>query len=110
PSSSYCARSSAYSRRVARQCRHFVCNRCHMRRSIPRCQQPVKFRDTRGWGHADRLVLNRSDGSFSVYTRSLELVARSLVTLSRVAGVPTITLNDGKTIPQLGFGVFQIPP
>jgi 2,5-diketo-D-gluconate reductase A len=24
--------------------------------------------------------------------------------------VPTIELNDGKTIPQLGFGVFQIPP
>jgi 2,5-diketo-D-gluconate reductase A len=24
--------------------------------------------------------------------------------------VPTITLNDGKTIPQLGFGVFQIEP
>ena len=24
--------------------------------------------------------------------------------------VPTITLNDGKAIPQLGFGVFQIPP
>jgi 2,5-diketo-D-gluconate reductase A len=24
--------------------------------------------------------------------------------------VPTITLNDGHTIPQLGFGVFQIPP
>jgi 2,5-diketo-D-gluconate reductase A len=24
--------------------------------------------------------------------------------------VPTITLNDGKKIPQLGFGVFQIPP
>jgi len=24
--------------------------------------------------------------------------------------VPTITLNDGNTIPQLGFGVFQIPP
>ncbi len=24
--------------------------------------------------------------------------------------VPTITLNDGKTIPQLGFGVFQIKP
>ena len=23
---------------------------------------------------------------------------------------PTIELNDGKTIPQLGFGVFQIPP
>ena len=22
--------------------------------------------------------------------------------------VPTITLNDGKSIPQLGFGVFQI--
>jgi 2,5-diketo-D-gluconate reductase A len=24
--------------------------------------------------------------------------------------VPTITLNDGKTIPQLGFGVYQIEP
>jgi 2,5-diketo-D-gluconate reductase A len=24
--------------------------------------------------------------------------------------VPDITLNDGSTIPQLGFGVFQIPP
>ena len=24
--------------------------------------------------------------------------------------VPLITLNDGHTIPQLGFGVFQIPP
>jgi 2,5-diketo-D-gluconate reductase A len=24
--------------------------------------------------------------------------------------VPTINLNDGNTIPQLGFGVFQIPP
>lgn len=25
-------------------------------------------------------------------------------------GVPTITLNNGVEIPQLGFGVFQIPP
>src|SRR4028119_2025792 len=24
--------------------------------------------------------------------------------------VPAITLNDGNTIPQLGFGVYQIPP
>ncbi|GLY95755.1 aldo/keto reductase [Actinoplanes sp. NBRC 103695] len=24
--------------------------------------------------------------------------------------IPTITLNDGRTIPQLGFGVFQVPP
>ena len=24
--------------------------------------------------------------------------------------VPTIDLNDGRTIPQLGFGVFQVPP
>ena len=24
--------------------------------------------------------------------------------------IPTITLNDGTTIPQLGFGVFQVPP
>lgn len=26
------------------------------------------------------------------------------------ASVPTLTLNDGNTIPQLGFGVYQIPP
>src|SRR5215212_5948402 len=30
---------------------------------------------------------------------------RSWITLS---AVPDITLNDGNTIPQLGFGVFQI--
>jgi len=28
----------------------------------------------------------------------------------RQVAVPAITLNDGKLIPQLGFGVFQIPP
>jgi 2,5-diketo-D-gluconate reductase A len=28
----------------------------------------------------------------------------------RTSTVPTIDLNDGHTIPQLGFGVFQIPP
>ncbi|MGI9048339.1 MAG: aldo/keto reductase [Rubrobacteraceae bacterium] len=27
-----------------------------------------------------------------------------------MSGVPNITLNDGNTIPQLGFGVFQIEP
>ena len=27
-----------------------------------------------------------------------------------VNGVPDISLNDGNTIPQFGFGVFQIPP
>jgi 2,5-diketo-D-gluconate reductase A len=27
-----------------------------------------------------------------------------------VGNVPLITLNDGNRIPQLGFGVFQIPP
>jgi 2,5-diketo-D-gluconate reductase A len=27
-----------------------------------------------------------------------------------MSDVPTIDLNDGHTIPQLGFGVFQIPP
>jgi len=27
-----------------------------------------------------------------------------------MSAIPTITLNDGKSIPQLGFGVFQIPP
>jgi 2,5-diketo-D-gluconate reductase A len=27
-----------------------------------------------------------------------------------MSSVPTVELNDGRTIPQLGFGVFQIPP
>jgi 2,5-diketo-D-gluconate reductase A len=27
-----------------------------------------------------------------------------------MTNIPTIELNDGNTIPQLGFGVFQIPP
>jgi 2,5-diketo-D-gluconate reductase A len=30
--------------------------------------------------------------------------------VSTVSTVPTLTLNDGHQIPQLGFGVFQIPP
>jgi len=32
------------------------------------------------------------------------------VTNASAPGVPTITLNNGVGIPQLGFGVFQIPP
>ena len=24
--------------------------------------------------------------------------------------IPDIRLNDGRTVPQLGFGVYQIPP
>ena len=27
-----------------------------------------------------------------------------------MAPTPTLTLNNGHTIPQLGFGVFQVPP
>jgi 2,5-diketo-D-gluconate reductase A len=27
-----------------------------------------------------------------------------------MAAIPTLALNDGATIPQLGFGVFQVPP
>lgn len=30
--------------------------------------------------------------------------------MTTATGVPTIRLNDGHAIPQLGFGVFQIPP
>jgi 2,5-diketo-D-gluconate reductase A len=30
--------------------------------------------------------------------------------VSTVSTVPTVALNDGHEIPQLGFGVFQIPP
>jgi len=31
-------------------------------------------------------------------------------TTQKTGSVPTIVLNDGRTIPQLGFGVFQVPP
>jgi Aldo/keto reductase family len=30
--------------------------------------------------------------------------------VKQMSSVPSITLNDGNTIPQLGFGVFQIQP
>jgi 2,5-diketo-D-gluconate reductase A len=36
--------------------------------------------------------------------------AGSIFRQDRVVAVPTITLNDGHEIPQLGFGVFQVPP
>jgi 2,5-diketo-D-gluconate reductase A len=31
-------------------------------------------------------------------------------TMASQTTVPTVELNDGNTIPQLGFGVFQVPP
>ena len=27
-----------------------------------------------------------------------------------MTAIPALTMNDGRTIPQLGFGVFQIEP
>ena len=30
--------------------------------------------------------------------------------MTKTTHVPTIVLNDGRAIPQLGFGVFQVPP
>jgi 2,5-diketo-D-gluconate reductase A len=30
--------------------------------------------------------------------------------MTAASTVPTISLNNGATIPQLGFGVFQVPP
>src|ERR1700733_9676771 len=30
--------------------------------------------------------------------------------VTQMSSVPSITLNDGNTVPQLGFGVFQIKP
>jgi 2,5-diketo-D-gluconate reductase A len=35
---------------------------------------------------------------------------RRIDTMTTVSTVPTVALNDGNEIPQLGFGVFQIPP
>src|SRR5450759_2986453 len=33
-----------------------------------------------------------------------------MITTQRASTVPNVTLNDGHSIPQLGFGVFQIDP
>ena len=30
--------------------------------------------------------------------------------MTQVTSIPTLTLHDGVEIPQLGFGVFQVPP
>jgi 2,5-diketo-D-gluconate reductase A len=34
----------------------------------------------------------------------------AIVRSTMPSAIPDITLNDGRTIPQLGFGVFQVPP
>jgi 2,5-diketo-D-gluconate reductase A len=38
------------------------------------------------------------------------MTVRDTVPTSAPTSVPTITLNDGTSIPQLGFGVFQVDP
>jgi 2,5-diketo-D-gluconate reductase A len=45
-----------------------------------------------------------------VFRRTAERRWRLRRVAGAMAAVPTIELNDGQTIPQLGFGVFQIPP
>ena len=30
--------------------------------------------------------------------------------MTQVTQIPSVRLNDGRQIPQLGFGVFQVPP
>jgi 2,5-diketo-D-gluconate reductase A len=37
-------------------------------------------------------------------------MSNAMSTASTTPSVPTITLNNGVEIPQLGFGVFQVPP
>jgi 2,5-diketo-D-gluconate reductase A len=40
----------------------------------------------------------------------MELRGREHGSMIKISTLPNITLNDGNTIPQLGFGVFQIAP
>src|SRR5690606_37720931 len=51
-------------------------------------------------------------GAMGRMRRSRWTGGRALPTLVRmtVPSVPTVTLNSGHTIPQLGFGVFLVPP
>jgi 2,5-diketo-D-gluconate reductase A len=60
------------------------------------------------WCRRDGLVASRSGyPRVTPDLRGDHAIRRSWTTLS---AVPNITLNDGNTIPQLGFGVFQIEP
>src|ERR1700709_1811479 len=42
--------------------------------------------------------------------RSAPNLTQRIDTMSTVSTVPTLALNDGNEIPQLGLGVSQIPP
>jgi 2,5-diketo-D-gluconate reductase A len=42
--------------------------------------------------------------------KQLVTLLAAIVRSTMPSAVPDITLNDGRTIPQLGFGVFQVPP
>jgi 2,5-diketo-D-gluconate reductase A len=50
-------------------------------------------------------LFGRSDGQAQQQSQP-----RNRQEVKQMSSVPSITLNDGNTIPQLGFGVFQIPP
>jgi 2,5-diketo-D-gluconate reductase A len=40
----------------------------------------------------------------------ISLTEESMMSQTQEATIPTVTLNNGVEIPQIGFGVFQVPP
>jgi len=48
-------------------------------------------------------------GEFAVYLLRVHRRSTDISKEIRMTAVPSLTMNDGVTIPQLGFGVFQIP-
>ena len=82
------------------------------RRAAPRLRHPAR-RAARRDLHRHRGGLRdrpRRPGLLVAIRDPLRTLGRPLRVRQATTSVPNLTLNDGHTIPQLGFGVFQIPP
>jgi 2,5-diketo-D-gluconate reductase A len=55
-------------------------------------------------------VAHKGEKESPVLAIEMEIGRGEHGSMIKISAVPNITLNDGNTIPQLGFGVFQIPP
>jgi 2,5-diketo-D-gluconate reductase A len=56
------------------------------------------------------MVTHKGEKESPVQAIEMEISRDEHGSMMKISAVPNITLNDGNTIPQLGFGVFQIAP
>src|SRR5215213_5379348 len=68
------------------------------------------MRERKGGCRVCVTVWRRVDRGTFVWLPIREVVHYTRRSCTTLRAVPDITLNDGNTIPQLGFGVFQIEP